>query len=671
MASNGRTAPAEDVCYFKYNATDPTDTQRLRDSFQQQLLERWDTVEERVLEWFDGAGEVDYERFQLEFRTWFENTIFSNVLQQTPDSDINNGRHWTASYVRDAYQQGLTLAESDLQRVDVSQRAITQATKFFADYHQSRITQQYQRAYVGLADQIHRLVSEVMTEVREGVDNRENRDWFQESVIDRIEKVGKNQAKAHGNTVVVDTVNEALLTTFEAAGVDEVGVLPESSSAGSVTVNYASIRVNQPDEGGGPETFAEAIGSDDSDPIPDPDDPREPDEVAFVTAGDEDVCPQCRALEGTTVNIGKARSSEGALSGAGPRSVIPVHPNCRCRWVPVMTDGGAALGPPRDALPREQPVDVEPQDVSESRLLDTTVRETEVDEDLATAYRSGRLHYDDEVTVVHNGELHQNLSFENVELRDDDDSLPSVIEMSDPRGETVRFIDEEGSGLPMDVTRIIRRRYSVEQYSDGVGRGLGSFPQSQRETIVNKLSKYQDTVLPDELQFITGDINHPRVDSDDVMGYAAGHDLSLPEDERLGSMMSYLTPTRGPIRSNPIDGDVFADDHLSAEFQKGAHATADMEDVTEHEFGHLLHFRRMSDADTTPQFDDAKQFVMNVRLDRDQHIFEEVSAYATTNRAEFVAEVWTKMQRGEVDELADDVIELYERLNGPDPFDQL
>lgn len=44
----------------------------------------------------------------------------------------------------------------------------------------------------------------------------------------------------------------------------------------------------------------------------------------FVTAQDSAVCPECAALEGTV------RSIEDA------RGVIPVHPNCRCAWVPVV-----------------------------------------------------------------------------------------------------------------------------------------------------------------------------------------------------------------------------------------------------------------------------------------------------------------------------------------------
>ena len=47
-------------------------------------------------------------------------------------------------------------------------------------------------------------------------------------------------------------------------------------------------------------------------------------EVEFTTAGDKKVCPLCRPLEGRIYTLEEARG------------VIPVHPNCRCRWRPVM-----------------------------------------------------------------------------------------------------------------------------------------------------------------------------------------------------------------------------------------------------------------------------------------------------------------------------------------------
>jgi SPP1 gp7 family putative phage head morphogenesis protein len=53
-------------------------------------------------------------------------------------------------------------------------------------------------------------------------------------------------------------------------------------------------------------------------------------DVEFATAGDDAVCPQCQELSGETYSIDEARD------------VIPVHPNCRCAWLPVIAAEEAA-----------------------------------------------------------------------------------------------------------------------------------------------------------------------------------------------------------------------------------------------------------------------------------------------------------------------------------------
>lgn len=46
----------------------------------------------------------------------------------------------------------------------------------------------------------------------------------------------------------------------------------------------------------------------------------------FSTSGDERVCPQCAVMEGREFSLQEARG------------IIPVHPNCRCAWIPVVVD---------------------------------------------------------------------------------------------------------------------------------------------------------------------------------------------------------------------------------------------------------------------------------------------------------------------------------------------
>ena len=50
-------------------------------------------------------------------------------------------------------------------------------------------------------------------------------------------------------------------------------------------------------------------------------------EAEFSTADDDLVCPECDALQGRTFTMDEARG------------MIPVHPNCRCTFIPKITNG--------------------------------------------------------------------------------------------------------------------------------------------------------------------------------------------------------------------------------------------------------------------------------------------------------------------------------------------
>ena len=46
----------------------------------------------------------------------------------------------------------------------------------------------------------------------------------------------------------------------------------------------------------------------------------------WMTAGDQRVCARCQANEGHRFTIEQARN------------MIPLHPQCRCAWVPISVD---------------------------------------------------------------------------------------------------------------------------------------------------------------------------------------------------------------------------------------------------------------------------------------------------------------------------------------------
>ncbi|MBA7543206.1 hypothetical protein ES705_35536 [subsurface metagenome] len=53
----------------------------------------------------------------------------------------------------------------------------------------------------------------------------------------------------------------------------------------------------------------------------------------FATAGDDRVCSRCMAIEEEDHGYGA-----GILMIVDARGLIPVHPSCRCAWLPVIDD---------------------------------------------------------------------------------------------------------------------------------------------------------------------------------------------------------------------------------------------------------------------------------------------------------------------------------------------
>jgi len=92
------------------------------------------------------------------------------------------------------------------------------------------------------------------------------------ALADRIDKIGRTRGEVLARTETISIFNDAALTRMEMLG-----------------ILYVTAQL----------------------------------EYEFVTAGDERVCPICAALDGKIYAIAQARG------------VIPLHPRCRCSWVPV------------------------------------------------------------------------------------------------------------------------------------------------------------------------------------------------------------------------------------------------------------------------------------------------------------------------------------------------
>lgn len=191
--------------------------------------------------------------------------------------------HWAGQYVRQAYAQGVRRGRQEL-----AQRGVRQADE----------DGQAGETAAGAAGAAALLLLPVHAD---GLDTQWGRTWAElrnvvESVETQVRRVlADGLGRQDGRRDLTGAVNDRL---------DRVGVHRGRLIARTEVVRaHAEAELNEMERQGVDEVGAE---------------------VEFRTARDSRVCPICRELEGAVFSVDEARG------------VIPLHPNCRCVWLPVV-----------------------------------------------------------------------------------------------------------------------------------------------------------------------------------------------------------------------------------------------------------------------------------------------------------------------------------------------
>lgn len=278
-----------------YNAQDPTQTITKRKNFRQAMGGRWQDVRGNNREWIENLHQLDGTRTRMRYREFFETMARNEVLEQTNQRIIEQGNHWTGSWVRTAYQQGLSKAESELINAGAPERAASEATRISQTLHRNALKQEYITVYTTVSDHISFAQKKVTDEFQQALQNGKSPRWLADQTNAVIRSDVKNRYTSMANTAIVRAVNEAALTSYEMLGVNNLAVAVEHID--SEPRENAKMRHN-------------AAG-----------------EAVFTTAGDSRVCPQCQALAGETLKLSEVRDA----SHLQP----PIHPNCRCWLMPA------------------------------------------------------------------------------------------------------------------------------------------------------------------------------------------------------------------------------------------------------------------------------------------------------------------------------------------------
>jgi len=288
---------------------DPTNTEALRQRLLREFRRRFERVRGLVREAVGYEDDVlhlaqdsrladadDVERFPTDggktraFLKWLREKLDAEVLEPAVRREVENGEHWTATYIRAAYVQGWEQARERLQNAGVSTENVDDVLRLGVP------TEQLRRLYTRTYEATETVTSEAAPVVRdvlttglaEGINPKE----MARRLTKELRTVQRTRAEVLARTEVINSYSEATLDRYERAGIEGATVSGE-----------------------------------------------------FATADDDRVCPICEAIEGAEFAADAMRSetftfepSESEPTHLGGEYPVkpPVHPQCRCAILPVI-----------------------------------------------------------------------------------------------------------------------------------------------------------------------------------------------------------------------------------------------------------------------------------------------------------------------------------------------
>jgi len=210
------------------------------------------------------------------FMAWLEEQQRLGILEIRTGTAVRAAARssWQNVYIDSAYQKGIRDTYGRINSDDPRLQTGRVRGAFNRPIHADRVGLIYTRAFESLVDVNRKTAAGIRGVLAEGMAEGRHPREIARRMVDRVDKIGIARARTIARTETIAAHAEASLNSFREAGIEGVNVVAE-----------------------------------------------------FATAGDDEVCPECEALEGREYSLDEA-------SG-----IIPVHPNCRCTFIPSVKDG--------------------------------------------------------------------------------------------------------------------------------------------------------------------------------------------------------------------------------------------------------------------------------------------------------------------------------------------
>ncbi|AUX08924.1 hypothetical protein AArcSl_1293 [Halalkaliarchaeum desulfuricum] len=274
--------------------TDPTRTRTLRGDFEAEVNKRFRALKGDVREAVEeldvlhlGSQQAvnqapnprDFEFLsdsekRQRFQAWLRERIDEGILETTDESAIRSGDAWHSQYVQKAYAKGVTDTGANLRQAGVDAEKLDNLEQVF---NQPIHSSKIEILYTRAYDGLEGITQEMDTQISRELSNAISQGW--------------NPRKA------ASELNDRV----DAVGMNRARTLAQTE----IIHCHAEGTLDRLESEGFTEVQAD---------------------VEHRTAGDNRVCPQCASLQGNTYTIEEARGR------------LPIHPRCRCAWVPIVDD---------------------------------------------------------------------------------------------------------------------------------------------------------------------------------------------------------------------------------------------------------------------------------------------------------------------------------------------
>jgi hypothetical protein len=238
--------------------------------------------------------EARVRAFMRDLRRWLREALVGEVTAQTR---IENGDHWLAEYIREAYQVGLSTAEGRLLQAGVSLTPSDVEDALRRPITQRQLAELYGRAFENLTDVSEAAAQQLRETLTGGIAAGKNPRELASLLNEELTAIERSRLATIARTEVIRSHADAALDTYEQHGTDVVG------------------------------------------------------HTSRLTAKDASVCAFCRALDGIPFTLSEFRSVTVSWGGQSRRIGVPAHPNGRCSPVPEIGLSADDLDPLSERIP--------------------------------------------------------------------------------------------------------------------------------------------------------------------------------------------------------------------------------------------------------------------------------------------------------------------------------